>query len=601
MMKGNRVMMIGFMVMMAIFVSSLPGYGFDLWPDTGQAKCYDDTVEISCPQSGEPFYGQDAQYSGPSRSYTKLGQGDVELPDSATYADGWIMTRDNVTGLIWEMKTDDNTIHDKDNTYTWCDSNPATNGGNAGTCGTDTDTEDFISALNTVDFGGHHDWRLPGIKELSSLTDSSIPDPGPAIDATYFPDTVASLYWSSTTYAYETYYAWRVFFGNGGVDYYLYKSDSYHVRAVRGGQSQAAYTDNNDGTVTDTSTGLMWQKCSMGQIWNGATNGCDGTAQAYDWQTALMQSENLSLAGHGDWRLPSRHELQSLEDYARADTSTGSAYFPGSSSLDYWSSTSSATYAGGAWVVHFNFGFVSYTNKSTNNDVRAVRGGLTIPIVGDWDGDGSDDVGLFSGSRFRLDDDEDGVADEVVAFGTGTDTPVIGDWNGDGVDDIGVFRGAERKFYLDSNRDGVADSTVTIGRLSDLPVVGDWDSDGVDDIGVFRPSVRRYYMDYNEDGIHDRAVTIGRLGDISLAGDWDGDGVDSIGVFRPDNKRFYLDDDDDGIHDHAQSFGRSTDLPIVGDWDGDGDDDIGVYRPSTNTFYLDENFDTIAETVVAME
>ncbi|MBI5558483.1 MAG: hypothetical protein HY885_12685 [Deltaproteobacteria bacterium] len=224
-----------------------------------------------------------------------------------------------------------------------------------------------------------------------------------------------------------------------------------------------------------------------------------------------------------------------------------------------------------------------------------VAANCATPIVGDWDGDGYANVGLFSGNKFLLDFDNDGVADKVIAFGRSTDLPVCGDWDGDGRDDIGVFRSADRKFFLDYNQDGVTDETVTIGRSSDLPVVGDWDSDGADDIGVFRPSGRRYYMDFNEDGIHDRAVTIGKLGDYSLVGDWDSDGADSIGIFRPDNKRFYLDDDDDGVHDHAQNFGSTNDVPIVGDWDGDGITDIGAYRPSNNMFYLDEDFDGIAE------
>ena len=67
------------------------GAAFSTWPDTGQTKCYDNTVEIPCPASGQPFHGQDAQYNGPVRSYTLLG--------------GGTMVQDNVTGLIWEMKT----------------------------------------------------------------------------------------------------------------------------------------------------------------------------------------------------------------------------------------------------------------------------------------------------------------------------------------------------------------------------------------------------------------------------------------------------------------------------------------------------------------
>ena len=125
--------------------------------DTGQTKCYDNNTEITCPQPGEPFYGQDAQYPCNPHSYTKLGQGGVILPAGATE---WLMVKDNVTGLIWEVKhnKDDTTNYadsnDADNTYTWYDSNPATNGGDAGTPGDGTDTEDFINGLNASNFGG---------------------------------------------------------------------------------------------------------------------------------------------------------------------------------------------------------------------------------------------------------------------------------------------------------------------------------------------------------------------------------------------------------------------------------------------------------------
>ena len=169
------------------------------WPDTGQTKCYDNTAEIPCPAPGQPFYGQDAQYQGPARSYTKLGQNGVALVNTTTQENGWLMTRDNVTGLIWEMKTDDGGIHDKDRTFTWCDKNSATNGGNQGTCGTGdgsaaTDTAAFIKTINEAHFGGFSDWRLPAIKELSSLVNSAIPYPGPTIDAAWLPRTVSSYY-----------------------------------------------------------------------------------------------------------------------------------------------------------------------------------------------------------------------------------------------------------------------------------------------------------------------------------------------------------------------------------------------------------------------
>ena len=91
-------------------------------PDTGLTKCYDTAQEITCPQQGEPFYGQDAQYGPNLQSYTKLDENSNELPDDAPWP--WAMVRDNVTGLIWEVKQDNDGIqnyenpHDADNTYT---------------------------------------------------------------------------------------------------------------------------------------------------------------------------------------------------------------------------------------------------------------------------------------------------------------------------------------------------------------------------------------------------------------------------------------------------------------------------------------------------
>ncbi len=186
-------------------------------PDTGQTKCYNDAVEIPCPSEGEDFYGQDGNYVK-ERSYTALAGGQV--------------VQDNVTGLMWEVKTDDGSVHDRDNKYTWYDPNPATNGGNAGTPSAN-DTKDFIDALNAANFGGYSDWRLPTIKELASIV--HLGKYNPAIDETYFPNTQSSSYWSSSTYAYSTGYAWYVDFSDG-YGYCNYKSGSYYVRAVRGGQ-----------------------------------------------------------------------------------------------------------------------------------------------------------------------------------------------------------------------------------------------------------------------------------------------------------------------------------------------------------------------------
>ncbi len=313
------------------------------FPDTGQTKCYDNTQEITCPQPGQPFYGQDAQYQPRlPRSYTKLGHGGVILADNALHVDDggqWIMTKDNVTGLIWELKTNAN----KDDTYTWQDAQDV-----------------FIPGLNYANFGGFSDWRLPSVTELSSLVNSDIPSPGPTIDLALFPNTGSSWYWSATTI--HTIYAWRVNFDYGFVGYDN-KYNTNYVRAVRLGQWELRSFDNlvihEDGTFTDPTTGLMWQ--------------IETAPRTYTWKNALEYAENLQLAGYTDWRLPDRNELQSLVDYRTSYPSVATVLKDKTVSSYYWSSTTYAYYTYGAWRVYFYSGSVNYGNKSDSFYVRAVR------------------------------------------------------------------------------------------------------------------------------------------------------------------------------------------------------------------------------------
>jgi len=332
---------------------------------------------------GEKLEMLDANYSNNPVRYTKLDGSDKALADGA---DSWVMLRDNVTGLIWEMKTDDGTIHDKDSTYYWYDSNPATNGGNAGTPGDGNNTENYIKTLNDAKFGGFIDWRLPTMKELCTIIFEDMPPPWPTINTNYFPNTLSAFYWSSTTVAIYTDDAWGVGFTNG-FDFYAHKySGPRYVRVVRGGQSGSLgnlaiglfdtvdsgysddvsseahiYTDNGDGTVTDTSTGLVWQQA-------GSTN-------EMIWEQALAYCARLNLGGYTDWRLPTIKELRSLVDYNCYKPAINTTYFPGTVSSFYWSST---TYAGNtlfAWGVKFHYGDGFCIQKGYHKYVRAVRGG----------------------------------------------------------------------------------------------------------------------------------------------------------------------------------------------------------------------------------
>jgi hypothetical protein len=347
------------MVLMTLVLPSIVSAG--PVPDTGQTSCYDDSAEIPCPQPGEPFYGQDAQYGTNLQSYTKLGHGGVELPDCAM---DWMMVLDNVTGLMWEVKTDDGSWSDKDRIYFW------------------VYVDQHIERLNNENFGGFSDWRFPDVKEFLSIMDNSVSNP--IIDTAYFPNTQPDLYWTSVFASYYSGHPWHVDFTDGR----LYtqaplQGARYYVRAVRGEQVAQNLVNNGDGTVTDTSTGLMWQQATA-----------PGT---YTWQQALAYCENLILADYDDWRLPNRNELQSLVDYERYAPAVDRAFFRETAPDDYFTSTTNPDEPNRAREVNFQYGPMSTgLSKSNSYYVRAVRGGA-CGAFGDWDGDSICDDGDMSG------------------------------------------------------------------------------------------------------------------------------------------------------------------------------------------------------------
>lgn len=228
--------------------------------DTAITTCSDNTTNgLACPQATHP--GQDAEYGRDANpltnsnidghagfSFTKLDGSGTPLADqSVAYATTpWACVKDRVTGLMWEVKTDDGSLHDKDWTYSWYNPDPATNGGNAGTesngnCGgtvaAGCDTQKFVTAVNAAGLCGFNDWRLPNVRELDSLVDSSIGLPGPNIDTGFFPNTRANGYWTSLTVAAVVGEAWAVSLIYGGVEeYQLTKDIPFSARLVRLGQ-----------------------------------------------------------------------------------------------------------------------------------------------------------------------------------------------------------------------------------------------------------------------------------------------------------------------------------------------------------------------------
>lgn len=319
--------------LVVLLVSALAtsfAYAYQL-PDTGQTKCYQ-SVDVN-PEGEIPCAGtgQDGEYSINPMSFTDNLDGTVT---------------DNNTGLVWQQQDDGVT-------YNWYRA--------SGTYDAIGNPEG-ADVCGSLALGGASDWRLPTENELMSIAGYGIAYPG-ALNPSYFLGAKSWGYWSSNT---STGYPGNAVYFLVGHVVYAPEDFAEYVRCVRGGQSGSLdhFIDNNNGTVTDRNTSLVWQKGEPEPI---------GT-----WSSGLSYCEGLVLGGASDWRLPNIKELESLIDVSRCHPAIDTAYFPNAGGL-YWSSTTLSEYMNGAWCVDFRNGLgtnvVSWSMKFNTFWIRCVRGG----------------------------------------------------------------------------------------------------------------------------------------------------------------------------------------------------------------------------------
>ena len=353
------------------------------FPDTGQTTFYNETQVITvAPSSGQDFYGQDAHYQKAAGSYTAIEFDDTNpfktennslyftLSVQAIDQSGskgqtitipfyiiWRATLDQTTGLMWEIKTlDDNSGHERDKLYTW------------------EEAQEFINQLNTDSFCGYQDWRLPTINELNTLLYPISSREGGLISTAFFPNNTYQRYFTSSTLAnYSTQFenpisAWTLLFINGWIEDKNFSTANMRIRVVRGSQITPTFIDNEDGTITDSSSDLMWSTEINGPM---------------TWKEALAYCQNMTKAGHNDWRLPNKNELLSIVDYTRLYPTDAAAVDPIFSEsadpellrLQYWTSTTYFTNPENAYTIDFSNGACFSNNKifAENIMVRAVR------------------------------------------------------------------------------------------------------------------------------------------------------------------------------------------------------------------------------------
>lgn len=140
------------------------------------------------------------------------------------------------------------------------------------------------------------------------------------------------------------------------------------------------FSDNHNGTVTDTKTGLQWKKCSEGQAWNSVTNACDGSAATYTWNAGLEQAQTANMTGGGlgvgvGWRVPNIKELRSIVEVQCGGPAVNLAVFPNTdASAAVWSSSLQG-FQSGAWIVENSLDGAGecYGQLDCTHSVRLVR------------------------------------------------------------------------------------------------------------------------------------------------------------------------------------------------------------------------------------
>lgn len=262
---------------------------------------------------------------------------------------------------------------------------------------------DYVAQINTDEFAGYTDWRMPNIHELESL--ANYRNFSVLVLSNAFPDIETTYYWSSTSEEDYPSDAYTVEFGFYKISS-IPKSGTRRVVPVRtsgtgvislaktgqtncydasgnpvvaagtgqDGELQAGmawpgprFTDNGNRTITDNLTGLMWADMFL----------LVGTDYEFTHSSARTGCNDLSWAGYSDWRLPNIRELLSLKHYGSTDQSS---WMQGYGFLPYldgqWSSTTMEWAYSPGQAYMYEYGYSLWWDMTELKYVQPVRSGI---------------------------------------------------------------------------------------------------------------------------------------------------------------------------------------------------------------------------------
>ncbi|MBF0539744.1 MAG: DUF1566 domain-containing protein [Nitrospirae bacterium] len=576
-----------------------------VFPDLG-ATVYAATVNLS-------RTGQTKSYADRDDGAIKAG---VIWPEPRFIVNADATVTDTLTALVWSKNA--------------C--TPV-----AGTCtGSDRSWQtaiDYVSCLNGAKYLGYNDWRLPNVNEVESLTNAQEAVPSTWLGSQGFTNVRSADYWSSTTTVSDTTHAWLVSTVDG-VIHSGAKSSRLCVWPVRTGQNGAfgdalvwatgetttyaagddgalragaawpnpRFVDVANGTVADNLTGLVWSK----DAGTPTTGTC--TSSNSSWQAALGYVACLNGAnylGYNDWRLPDKKELLSLVDRGKINpTVTSGNPFINVKSNYYWSSTTSASNPGLAWLVDMTSGGVSTNSKSYGSRVWPVRGGRVYRNMSDFNGDGNADLlwrdtatgdiamWLMNGATI--------TGGNYVSRGVPAEWQIkaIGDFNGDARSDVLLQDTINGDVYIwlmngvkITGGDFVAHA---MPKEWQIMAIGDFDGDGKSDILWQNTSTGDVYI-WLMDGVKIKgggfaAKAIPQQWQIRAVADLNGDGKSDVlwqDTATGDVAGWLMSGAVISSGDYvAKAVPGNWQIKVVSDLNGDGNADILWQDPTAGDVYI---------------
>lgn len=187
-------------------------------------------------------------------------------------------------------------------------------------------------------------------------------------------------------------------------------------------------------------------------------------------------------------------------------------------------------------------------------------------------------LGLYQAGRWLVTTSSQPDINHQYFFGADVDgwQPVIGDWNGDGYETVGLYKDGVVLLRLLRDSQGVdVRLSVGSGEPGYEAIAGDWNGDGIDTIGLYKDGIFLFSNDNTTGRIDGRVVFGTGAGWQPIAGDWDGDFIDTVGVYK--DGEFILADRDGSVEARFRFGALTGQRAVVGDWTASGIDSVGVY------------------------